>query len=69
MQTQLFRQGKDPDGPLSQHVPLTVPRYFHEEKMIEIEVGEGGFGVAKHCWNPLHRQTACGEASESAVVV
>lgn len=52
MQTQLFRQGKDPDGPLSQHVPLTVPKYYHEEGSIEIEVGEGGFGVVKYCWNP-----------------
>jgi hypothetical protein len=53
MQAQLFRQGKYPDGPLSLHVPLTVPKYFPEEGLIQRNIGSGGFGAAVHCWSPF----------------
>ncbi|CAH0000224.1 unnamed protein product [Clonostachys byssicola] len=53
MQAQLFRQGKYPDGLLSQQVPAIVPRYFPEKGLIERGIGEGGFGAVVHYWSPF----------------
>ncbi|CAH0053675.1 unnamed protein product [Clonostachys solani] len=54
MQAQLFRQGNDPNGLLSQLVPVTVPRCSDSDDKILIEkvIGGGGFGIAIHRWNP-----------------
>lgn len=52
MKAQLFRQGKDPKGRLSQQVPVTVPRCLKEASLIWSWLGSGGFGIAMHCWNP-----------------